>query len=515
MRSTFMGLEASKRGLFTQQSALYTTGHNISNANTLGYSRQRVNMEATLGYPGTGLNAPKTPGHIGTGVQAQSVQRIRDQFIDRQFRQESNKLGYWESRSQAITQMEDIMAEPSEFGLNESLNQFWKSLQDLSTNPENAGARKVVVQRGIAAAESFNYIHKQLSDIQGNLKNEILTSTKDINSILNQIASLNEQIQAIEPNGYMPNDLYDARDNLLDELSIYFPIEVSYEPSGGNALPIAEGVVKVSIKTNGTPPLVNIVTGKDSATLSTALTNTDGYEDFEKFTFTGKGAATGGDITQGSMEQSKGKMLSLVNSYGYGAAGSEVGYYPKMLADLNRLATAFAGEFNRVHKEGYELNSTNKGEDFFVINPPSTVLGAGSITVNTNIINNPSKVAASSASEEEGNGANALLLGNMKFTALTGPGPTGLGGATIQNFYQSLIGQLGVDGEQANRLTYNSTTIKLTVENNRASVSSVSLDEEMTNMITFQQAYNANARMITVIDETLDKIINGMGRVGL
>ena len=145
MRSTFMGLEASKRGLFTQQSALYTTGHNISNANTAGYSRQRVNMQATPGFPGTGLNAPTTPGFIGTGVEAGSVQRIRDAFVDRQFRQESNKLGYWESRSQAITQMEDIMTEPSDFGLNASLDQFWKSLQDLSTNPENSGTRKVVV----------------------------------------------------------------------------------------------------------------------------------------------------------------------------------------------------------------------------------------------------------------------------------------------------------------------------------------------------------------------------------
>ena len=85
-----MGLETSKRGLTTQQSALYTTGHNISNANSLGYSRQRVNLEATLGYPGTGLNAPTGVGHIGTGVQARSVQRLRDQFIDRQYRQESN-----------------------------------------------------------------------------------------------------------------------------------------------------------------------------------------------------------------------------------------------------------------------------------------------------------------------------------------------------------------------------------------------------------------------------------------
>ncbi|CAM5565144.1 Flagellar hook-associated protein 1 OS=Lysinibacillus sphaericus OX=1421 GN=flgK PE=3 SV=1 [Lysinibacillus sphaericus] len=98
MRSTFMGLETSRSGLFTQQSALYTTGHNISNANTLGY-HQRVNMQATPGFPTAGLNTPNYPGHMGTGVETGSIQRIRDEFIDRQFRQETNKLGYWESRS--------------------------------------------------------------------------------------------------------------------------------------------------------------------------------------------------------------------------------------------------------------------------------------------------------------------------------------------------------------------------------------------------------------------------------
>ena len=171
MGSTFMGLETARRGLTTQQSALYTTGHNISNANTIGYSRQRVNMEATLGYPGTGLNAPKIAGHLGTGVQAQSVQRIRDQFVDRQYRQESTKLGYWETRSNAISQIEDIVTEPSEYGLNSAIDQFWNSLQDLSGSPENAATRKVVVQRALHLADSFNYTNKQLSDIQGNIGN--------------------------------------------------------------------------------------------------------------------------------------------------------------------------------------------------------------------------------------------------------------------------------------------------------------------------------------------------------
>ena len=224
--STFMGLETNKRGLFTQQSALYTTGHNISNANTLGYSRQRVNMQATAGFPGTGLNAGTMPGFLGTGVEAGSIQRIRDSFVDQQFRQESNKLGYWESRSQAISQMEDVLNEPSAFGLSKSLSEFWQSLQDLTVNPENGGARAVVVQRGIAVADSFNYMHKSLTEIQTNLGTEIGVATGDVNSILKQISELNNQIQQVEPNGYMPNDLYDARDTLLDELSTFFPIEM-------------------------------------------------------------------------------------------------------------------------------------------------------------------------------------------------------------------------------------------------------------------------------------------------
>ncbi|MFF2752159.1 flagellar hook-associated protein FlgK [Psychrobacillus sp. NPDC058041] len=508
MGSTFMGLETSKRGLFTQQSALYTTGHNISNANTLGFSRQRVNMEATLGYPGTGLNAPKIAGHLGTGVQAQSVQRIRDEFIDRQYRQETTKLGYWESRANAISQIEDIVTEPSDYGLNAALDQFWSSLHDLSASPENAATRKVVIQRALHLADSFNYTHKQLSDIQGNVGNEIKVSTDDINSILKQIASINEQIQAIEPNGYMPNDLYDARDVLIDELSQYFPIETERVKSGGNALAIAEGSLNVSIKlADGSK--IDLVKGKDFAQLdimdtsNNKLDGTDLTAGFNEIKITGLG---GGSISYNQLAPSKGKLVSLIDSFGHG--NPPTGYFTDTLAKLDTMANAFIKEFNDLHKMGFTLadgtTASTAGQDFF------EGTGASGIKVLDDIIKNPNLIAVSDVQGEAGNGKNAIKLANMKFNKLTD-----LNGATIQSFYQGIIGQLGVDGEQANRLQTNSGTILLTVANNRASVSSVSLDEEMTNMITFQQAYNANARMITVIDETLDKIINGMGRVGL
>lgn len=509
MRSTFMGLETNKRGLFTQQSGLYTTGHNISNANTLGYSRQRVNMQATAGFPGVGLNTPTMPGFLGTGVEAGSIQRIRDGFVDHQFRQESNKLGYWESRSKAISQMEDVLAEPSAYGLQQSLSDFWSSLQTLAANPENGGARAVVVQRGEAVADSFNYMHKSLSEIQTNLGKEIGVSTKRINTILEQIGSLNKQISEVEPNGYMPNDLYDKRDLLLDELSTYVPIETSYEKSGGRALEIAEGTVTVKIKTNdSTQPFITVV---QKSSYSELTPDGSGGTDSEgnpvgamtKFTITGGPAEV--DTLDVNNMQTAGSLKSLTNSYGYVDAGKIKGLYPDMLEKLDNMAKAFITEFNNVHSGGEPLpiDGKDKVDHFF------TGEGAASIEVAKAIKEDPSRVNASSAAGEVGNAENAKKLGDVFFKPLGD-----LEGSTIQTYYAGVIGELGVQGEQAVKMSLNSATLLGAVSNRRDSISSVSLDEEMTDMIKFQQAYNASARMITVVDETLDKIINGMGVAG-
>ncbi len=557
MSSTFMGLETSKRGLTTQQTALYTVGHNISNANTDGYSRQRVNMEATNGFPGVGMNAPKVPGYLGTGVQAGSITRIRDQFIDNQYRQETTKLGYWSAKSDAVSQMEDVLSEPSEYGLNKAFDNFYASLQDLSAKPESAATRAVVAQRGEHLADSFNYISTQLTQIQTNLKNEISTESGKVNSIIKQIAALNQQIGNVEPNGYLPNDLYDSRDSLLDQLSEYFNVTVDYTPSGGNALAIAEGSMNVYLKlddgtkvqvvnkdkgatltANGYKTVVDTTTNQVSSYKHDVLDQSDTFTPFTDFTVTMDGANS--TITYDQFDNvGSGKMSSLINSYGYATqttdtwdagakawkdsvdatAGGKVlsdGLYPDKMEELNVLAQKFAEKFNELHNAGYTLGATSAhGADFFVDSAGNGAAGnnkitAANIKVNSDILKNNNLIAASTGQDEAGNGKQAILLSNLKTTTIAG-----LNNASAQTYYEGLIGDLGVQGQQATTMEYNSTTIQLTISNNRASVSSVSLDEEMTNMITFQQAYNASARMITVVDETLDKIINGMGRVGL
>ncbi|MGE7664292.1 flagellar hook-associated protein FlgK [Ureibacillus composti] len=574
MRSTFMGLETSKRGLYTQQTALYTTGHNIANANTEGYSRQRVNLQETVSYPGVGLNNQSTKYSLGTGVEAGSVQRIRDDFVDRQYRQETSKLGYWSERAKTISQMEDVLNEPSEYGLSKALDDFTAALQDLTVNPENGGARSVVVQRGIAVADSFNYLHKSITQLKENARTEIGVVIKNANSVISQIASLNQQILASEPNGYTPNDLYDARDRLLDELSSYFPIETKNIPSGGNSATNAEGSITVSLKLkDGTT--VKLVDGKNFA----QLRNTGDYTSDEdgitpKEMVTGfhivKVDENGDDVPlnndwtiEGTETTNKinnfsdlGKLKSLVNSYAYSTDGSgnpdtEKSLYADMIAKLDKLAMSFAAEFNKLHIQGTDMDG-NQGEQFFipkgaidgteisaegsviaddgtvatadgtVIKPDGTVtktdgtvtkITAGNIYVSQDIINNPDKIAASESpvgQAEPGNGKQSQKLANLKSQFLSS-----LEGSSVQTYFEGIIGQLGVDGIEANRMQYNAETLQQSVTERRASVSSVSLDEEMTNMISFQQAYNANARMISVIDEILDKIINGLGRAGL
>ncbi|KHF29020.1 Flagellar hook-associated protein 1 [Anoxybacillus sp. BCO1] len=247
MLSTFHGLETVRRGMTAQQQALYVTGHNIANANTPGYSRQRVNFEQTPPYPFASKNRPVVPGQMGTGVEGGTVQRMREEFLDVQYRGENMKYGYWNTRAEALYKMEEIMNEPSDEGLAKTLDRFWQSLQDLAVNPSNSGARSVVRQRGMAVAETFHYLSSSLKSIRDDIKNELDVTVKAVNSLARQLNDLNKQISEVEVHGYLPNDLYDERNRLLDELSQYVNVKVTPVPSGGSALKIAEGRFTVEL----------------------------------------------------------------------------------------------------------------------------------------------------------------------------------------------------------------------------------------------------------------------------
>ncbi|HLS09732.1 flagellar hook-associated protein FlgK [Lentibacillus sp.] len=505
--STFHGLEMAKRALFAQQSALYTTGHNISNTNTDGYSRQRVNFESSSPFPPASRNRPEMAGQMGTGVEAGTVERIRNQFLDHQFRAENSKSEYWSTKADALSRMEHLMNEPSETGLSETMDQFWQSLQDLAVNPEDAGARSVVAQRALAVSDTFNYLSDSLSSIRTDLRKQIDVEVKDANSLIRQINAINEQVKNVETNGQLPNDLYDERDRLIDELSGIVNIDVRYTKSSDGALDIADGLATIKLADeNGNPVDAPVLVSGDIANgelgfneITVSYTG-NGYEPIDEISVNGESLTLSGLASTGSLK-------GLVESYGYSENGETKGIYPEMLNDLDTMAQAFAKAFNDIHNDGADLNGNQGIEDFF--QNASGQEAAGNMTVNEAILDDPDLIAASNGTGA-GDGGNASDLADVFDTPLQDLGDH----TSVKSYYESVIGDLGVMAQEANRMTENTGTLKSQVEQQRMSVSSVSLDEEMSNMVKFQHAYNAAARSMTAVDEMIDRVINNMGLVG-
>ncbi len=518
MGSTFFGLETAKRGMYAQQSALYATGHNISNANTPGYTRQRVDFVQTSPYPNPGLNKPGIPGQMGTGVAAGSITRVRDRFIDVQLRTQNTNLGYYGGLRESLVKLEEIMNEPSTSGLHSVMEKFWNSLQTLANNTENSGARDVVASAGQMVADTFNYYYNSLTGVQKDLGTQIGVTIKEVNDTLNSINQLNKQIAAVEPFGMLPNDLYDARDTLVDKLSglINIKVERVVPDNYGNVdRAKAEGLYQIKLLVaDGTAKANLLEVDKTTGVLSTPNTFT-----IEPEPLTGPltKIKVGGQTFTGEGMNFSGGLSALIQSYGYTDGAVTKGKYPEMIDKINKMAESFAKEFNALHANGYELGGIKpSGTDFFEIgNPP-----AQSIKVRDEIKKDPAKIAAGGDSGASGDNTNAQNLADIKTKAFAsysiysgGKVSDGLNG-NLDSYYSGMIGSLGVESQSAYQDFSNATAIAASIEERRQSVSSVSLDEEMINMIKFQHAYNASARNITVVDEMLDKIINGMGVVG-
>ncbi|KNZ70096.1 flagellar hook-associated protein FlgK [Thermincola ferriacetica] len=480
MRSTFFGLNIGRQALQAQQRALDVTAHNIANANTEGFSRQRAVMATTTPFAYPSVNRPIGAGQIGTGVMVEEVKRMRDSFIDLQVRQEVNKTGEWETKNNSLQKLEVIFNEPSDAGLRTVLDQFWEAWQELSKKPELEAVRSLVRQRGIAVAETFNHLDRQLTDLAEDLDASVKIKVDEINNIAGQVAALNDQIVRVEVQGDNANDLRDKRDLLLDELSKIVQITVKEDNSGavtvsigGRALVSAAGVSKISAVPNGA---------------------NNGYVDLQ---WAVDGTAV--SIQSGSIKG----MLDIRDIT-----------IPSYRQQLDDLANALVTSVNAEHVAGYGLNKTAADPHFNFFDAAGTT--AATISIDAAILGDLDNIAAASTAadplaspsvENSGDGSNALNIAELKHQAL-------LGTATLDDYYRGMIAQLGVEAQESSRMVDNQNLLLSQLENRRQEVSGVSLDEEMTNMIKFQHAYNAAARTITAMDEMLDTIVNRLGLVG-
>ncbi|MGI6034281.1 MAG: flagellar hook-associated protein FlgK [Limnochordia bacterium] len=466
MRSTFFGLEIGRRAIMAQRKALDVTGHNIANANTPGFSRQQAVFSATTPYPVPALQRGSGVGQLGTGVTVAEVERIRDAFTDQQIRQETQELGRWQTRRDLLSQVELVFNEPSDLGIREAMDLFWQSLQGLSQHPEDMSYRAVVRQRAMVLGDAFQDARRQLLVLRADVNQGAGVKVEEINAIAQQIASLNSQIGKVVAVGDVPNDLFDQRDLLLEQLAEIVNISVSERHQGmisvnvGGAL-LVEGTTAFAMTARpraDDPELIEILWERNHQPVVVESGILRGMLDFRD-----------GDI-------------------------------PDYVAKLDNLASVLIDSINQVHQQGFDLLGI-KGHDFFL------GTDAGTIEVNPSL-EDLNRLAAS-ANGEKGDGGNARAMAQLKHQLLFNNGTANPG-----EFFGSLIAALGVDGQQSQVRARNQEILVAHLKDRQEMVAGVSLDEEMTNLIRFQHAYNAAARVITAMDEAVDTIINRMGLVG-
>lgn len=219
MGSTFSGIELGKRSIMAHTDAISTAGHNISNANTEGYSRQRVQLKEFDPLYRPDLERPERAGMIGQGIDVQSITRIRDEMLDQRITAQQNQESYWDTRSKYYTMIEQIYNEPDEVSVRSNMDKFWESWQELSINPESQAARQAVVTRGESLSDSIKSKWENLMGVGSLINSDIDSTVKQINFYANQIAAVNSEIVRSRGVGDNPNDLLDRRDLLVDKLS--------------------------------------------------------------------------------------------------------------------------------------------------------------------------------------------------------------------------------------------------------------------------------------------------------
>lgn len=507
MRTTFYGFEIAKSALFAAQSALDVASHNIANADTVGYTRQRL---VTVSVPASLSNTTiRVDNRIssGRGVQALYVEQIRNPYLDKQYRQLASALGNSTVKTDEFSKIESLLNteledSDSTSALSGVFGDFYRSIYSLSEDSSSMEIRRSMLESSISMTESFHYSYNTLVDQQENVDQAVKATVDFINDTAQQIADMNDKIFACELSGEHANDLRDKRNVLLDQLSS--KVDIDYTETMDNRMIVTLGGHTLVDQT--TVQKLDAIQTKDND----AIVPGSGflYEVYWQDT---------GEKTQIVSGELKG-YLDMRD----GNTASNKGI-PKILEELNALARKIVSDFNEQHQQGYTLHEwdtvnnvsgsiTNVKffEDFNDINK----VNAGNFAVRQSIQDDLENIAASgapvnqlgAANSQKGNAVNALAMANL-ITGTNGKGD-------FDGTYKSIVVNVGIEMNKINNGNSSNTVRLEQIKKQRESTSGVSIDEEMTDVLRFGHSYNAASRLITAMDEQLDIIINKMGLVG-
>jgi flagellar hook-associated protein 1 FlgK len=498
MSSLFYGLEIAKTGLKVSQHGISLTGHNISNANTVGYTRQRIIQNSIDPCSGKTRVSDVSKSTIGGGVAITMIDQVRSEYLDRKFRNENATLGNYNKRAEELDYIETVMDELSSTGISKSMADFFNSVSELSGDAVNDEIRTNMQQNALKMIESFHHYYNELTDLQDTYNDNMNATVIQINELLTSIATYNEQIFGYELSGEQANDLRDKRNLKLDELSGL--INITYHvDSGGRLIVNCEGN--------------ELVNHTDIARLYTTANITDtvtGATDLYSISID----PIDPTAPDAAFNYTDGKLMAYKNLRD-GNTSDNIGI-PYILNNLNRLARSLAREFNTIHATGYTKPEgaivSTTGVNFFDLPAGGyNDINAGNLSLSTAILTSVRNIAASSVPVGDltaGNNEIALKLAELssrKDLADVG---------NFEEFINSVVVEIGIESAKTQTLSNSQTAIVDNLSERKESVSGVSLDEEMVQMMTYQHAYAAASRVLTALDEALDVLINRTGTVG-
>lgn len=439
-------------GLRAAQKQMEVAAHNISNVNTPGFSRQRVNLEPS--HPGSGVFGVRGDGQMGTGVTIADVIRMRSALTDAAYWNESGNAAAAEARAEVLGRAELILG-PLDGGVPSALSKFWTSWDDLSLNGTDAGARQAVLDAGEGLAVMLRSSAGQLARLRSDTGTAVGDTVREINELAQKTAELNQAIEEAVVANQTPNDLMDKRDAVVDKLVAL---------TGGQVLPGDNGAVNVFVSNRA------LVRGGDFETMQVAF-GTAAVE----WTLDGKSLRAGGQL---------GAQVELFNTTLAGI-GDELDAFAIGLRDL----------INAAHTAGFDQDGA-AGVAFFT--------GTGAADINLNAALTTRKIAAS-ASGAAVDAGNALAIAGLRTANAVGPN-------TLQESIQALAGRLGSLSATARSTAESTKQVLDNIAGERAQVSSVSTDEELADLVRFQHAYEAAAKVIQIVDGAMDTLINVIGR---
>jgi len=448
---TYMGLQTALSGLEAAQAAIDTTGQNIANASTPGYSRQEVNLTERSQLTIPALSSVTGAGsQFGTGVDITSITRIRDQFLDSQYRAQNTTENGENTSSTLLSQVQAGLNEPTSSGLSGTLDQFFTNWASLASTPGSAGAQQGVLGQGAAVADTLNSLSGQLGTLESQVTSQYDTLTDPTNGAVasdaNQIAQLNGQIAQAQAAGINANALEDQRDNVIDDLSQYSNVNVTTQSNG--MVNVSFGNAAIAAQ-NGTPDGTPLVNG-------TSVDLTD-------------------NLSDSNLSGSGGTLGSLLGLYDATTDTGQIATYSSQLDTVaNQLATT--------------VNSAIAGADPAGATAPPFFTGTTAATIAVN----PAVTASAT---------------NPPYTTAEANAVAGLSNGTAQQSYNAFVTGVGSDVQSAQNAQSTAQSLLTAIGNQRQSISGVSLDEEMTNLIQFQQAYQASARVMSTINDTFTSLL--------